>query len=204
MSSTQTRNAITLNGSTQLVTQYLNFGINSILYQRGIYPPENFKQEEHFGLTVFVSTDEKIISFLQSVLGQIKEWLLKKKIKKISMVISNVVTKEALERWDFKLQYEGCTVENVNADDVGKKEIKVIQNEIRDVLRQICSTVSFLPLLDCPCAFDLLIYAMPDCEVPDQWDETAPCFIANSQELQLRSFSTSFHKMDTVVSYKAD
>lgn len=75
-----------------------------------------------------------------------------KKIQKIAMVISNVVTKETLERWDFRLQYDqSCTIENGTDDVAGKKDIKVIQNEIRDVLRQICSTVSFLPLLDCPC-----------------------------------------------------
>lgn len=49
-----------------------DFGINSILFQRGIYPPETFKNEEHFGLSIYVSSDEKINTFLQSVLGQIK------------------------------------------------------------------------------------------------------------------------------------
>jgi len=63
-------------------------------------------------------------------------------------------------------------------------------------------TVSFLPLLDCLCSFDILTYTVPDCNIPNQWDETQPVFIANSQEVQLRSFSTSLHKMDTIVSYK--
>ncbi|XP_022199482.1 mitotic spindle assembly checkpoint protein MAD2A [Nilaparvata lugens] len=209
MSQTQTRNAITLKGSAQLVTEYLNFGINSILYQRGIYPAENFRQEQHFGLQIYVSTDDKINSFLDSVLGQIKEWLAAQKIKKMSMVISNVQTKEVLERWDFNLQYEKpentSTVSVDGKEEIyGKKEIKVIQSEIRSVLLQICSTVSVLPLLDCPCAFDLLIYTPQDCEVPEMWDETEPCFIANSQEIQLRTFSTTFHKMNTIVSYKAE
>lgn len=130
------------------------------------------------------------------------DWLLEQKIQKMAMVISNVTTKEVLERWDFKLQYDGAS--DSNPDSVGNKELSVIQKEIRDVLRQICSTVSFLPLLDCPCAFDLQIYTKPDVDVPQEWAETAPSYIANSQELQLRSFSTSFHKMDTIVSYKAD
>ncbi|KAL4122258.1 hypothetical protein QTP88_014625 [Uroleucon formosanum] len=198
----QSQNAITLKGSAKLVMDYLNFGINSILFQRGIYPPESFKTEEHFGLSILVSTDNKIQQFLQPVLNQMKDWLLEQKIQKMSMVISNVNTKEVMERWDFKLQYEGSG--DSNPDSVGNKELTTIQKEIRDVLRQICSTVSFLPLLDCPCAFDLQIYTKPDVDVPQEWAETAPSYIANSQELQLRSFSTSFHKMDTVVSYKAD
>lgn len=50
----------------------LDFGINSILFQRGIYPPESFKTEEHFGLSILVSTDNKIQQFLQPVLNQMK------------------------------------------------------------------------------------------------------------------------------------
>lgn len=49
-----------------------DFGINSILFQRGIYPPESFRTEEHFGLSILVSTDEKIQQFLEPVLNQMK------------------------------------------------------------------------------------------------------------------------------------
>ena len=38
----QTKNAVTLKGSAALVSEFFNYGINSILYQRGIYPPESF------------------------------------------------------------------------------------------------------------------------------------------------------------------
>ncbi|KAK9511551.1 hypothetical protein O3M35_000185 [Rhynocoris fuscipes] len=198
-----TRNAITLKGSAKIVTEYLNFGINSILFQRGIYPPESFRNEEHFGLSIYVSSDEKINNFLQSIFSQIKDWLLKGKVKQLSLVITNLANKEVLERWDFKLQYEETISNETDIDKpIGTKDIKVIQSEIRDVLRQICSSVSFLPLLDCPCAFDILTHTTPDAEVPNGWDEAGPCFIANSEELRLRSFSTSLHRMDTVVSYK--
>uniref|UniRef100_A0A023F8M9 Putative spindle assembly checkpoint protein n=1 Tax=Triatoma infestans TaxID=30076 RepID=A0A023F8M9_TRIIF len=198
-----TRNAITLKGSAKMVTDYLNFGINSILFQRGIYPPETFRNEEHFGLSIYVSSDEKINTFLQSVLGQIKDWLLIGKVKQLSLVITNLSNKEVLERWDFKLQYEEPVGKCNDADKpIGTKDIKIIQNEIRDVLRQICSSVSFLPLLDCPCAFDILTHTTLDADVPSGWDEAGPCFIVNSEELRFRSFSTSLHRMDTVVSYK--
>lgn len=34
---------------------------------------------------------------------------------------------------------------------VGHKDLKLIQTEIRDVIRQITGCVTFLPMLDCPC-----------------------------------------------------
>ncbi|KAL2736615.1 mitotic spindle assembly checkpoint protein MAD2A [Vespula maculifrons] len=204
----QKTKCITLKGSAELVKQYLLYGINSILYQRGIYPPETFEPAEQFGLFFLMSTDEKIKSFLDTVLGQIQEWLVQRKVQKITLVITNVNTKEVLEKWDFRVDYEGHTPKNINDNsmvelpEVGTKDVKTIQKEIREVIRQITGTVSFLPLLDCLCSFDILTYTVQDCNIPKEWDETQPVFIANSQEVQLRSFSTSIHKMDTIVSYK--
>ncbi|XP_011136440.1 mitotic spindle assembly checkpoint protein MAD2A isoform X2 [Harpegnathos saltator] len=200
----QKAKCITLKGSAELVKQYLLYGVNSILYQRGIYPPEMFQPAEHFGLFIFMSTDDKITSFLDTVLGQIQEWLIQRKVHKIVLVITNVNTKEVLEKWDFKVEYEdqkpNGVDSNVKADlpEIGTKDSKTIQKEIREVIRQITGTVSFLPLLDCQCSFDILTYTVSDCNIPNKWDETQPVFIANSQEVQLRSFSTSIHKMETI------
>jgi len=51
-------------------------------------------------------------------------------------------------------------------------------------------------------AFDILVYTDKDLEVPEKWNETGPATIANSQEVKLRSFSTAYHKVDTMVAYK--
>jgi len=51
-------------------------------------------------------------------------------------------------------------------------------------------------------AFDILVYTDKNLEVPEKWNETGPAMIANSQEVKLRSFSTSYHKVDTMVAYK--
>jgi mitotic spindle assembly checkpoint protein MAD2 len=76
-------------------------------------------------------------------------------MRKISLIISNTSTKEVLERWDFNIDYEcdenGSAVGN--GKTVGKKDLKLIQKEIRDVLRQISASISFLPLLDCLCKY---------------------------------------------------
>lgn len=50
---------------------FLDYGINSILYQRGLYPPENFKPDENYGLTILMSTDTKIKEFLSKTLDQL-------------------------------------------------------------------------------------------------------------------------------------
>lgn len=126
-------------------------------------------------------------------------------INKISMVITNAHTKEVLECWDFKMQAEVGDGDSDGQDpskQTSSKQLSRIQNEIRDVMRQISATVSYLPLLDCICTFDVMIHTLQNTEIPAQWDETGAVFIQNAQAVQLRSFSTGLHKVDTVVNYK--
>ena len=217
---------VTLKGSAQLVSEFFNYGINSILYQRGIYPSESFTRKQQYGLTVLVSTDERVNNFLKSVLSQIEEWLVERKVKKLVVVLTSVETKEVLERWEFKVEYEteenddskaGNENTNPNSDlsqkkgtkgdkkycDVSKKDEKAIRKDIGAVIRQITASVSFLPLLDCICSFDILIYSHKDLEVPVEWGETDACIIQDSEEVKLRSFSTNIHRVEAAVSYKA-
>ncbi|XP_009333220.1 PREDICTED: mitotic spindle assembly checkpoint protein MAD2A [Pygoscelis adeliae] len=85
-----------------------------------------------------------------------------------------------------------------------EKSQKAIQDEIRSVIRQITATVTFLPLLETACAFDLLIYTDKDLAVPEKWEESGPQFVANSEEVRLRSFTTTIHKVNSMVAYKKD
>ena len=113
-------------------------------------------RKQEYGLTLLVSTDPEVNKFLENVLSQIKDWLELRKIKKLVVVLNSVETKETLERWEFRIENE--------VDGEGKvvekaiKEEQKIKNEIRDVIRQITASVTFLPLLDCLCSFDILIY----------------------------------------------
>merc|ERR1711988_1430681 len=156
-----TKSQVTLKGSAQMVAEFFNYGINSILYQRGIYPPESFSRKQEYGLTILVSNDEKVNAFLKSILSQIKDWLENRQIHKLVVVLASVETKETLERWEFKVEYETDNEDKENKTgnfkDKTEKDEKKIKQEIREVIRQITASVTFLPLLDCICSFDVLI-----------------------------------------------
>ena len=51
-------------------------------------------------------------------------------------------------------------------------------------------------------SFDLLIYTDKDLVVPEKWEESGPQFITNSEEVRLRSFTTTIHKVNSMVAYK--
>ena len=83
-----------------------------------------------------------------------------------------------------------------------EKSQKALQDEIRSVIRQITATVTFLPLLEVSCSFDLRIYTDKDLVVPEKWEESGPQFITNPEEVCLRSFTTTIHKVNSMVAYK--
>ena len=47
------------------------YSINSILYQRGIYPPECFRKVSKYGLAMMMTSDEGLDAYLQNVLKQL-------------------------------------------------------------------------------------------------------------------------------------
>ncbi|OWF37514.1 mitotic spindle assembly checkpoint protein MAD2A-like [Mizuhopecten yessoensis] len=199
MAATSSQNAITLKGSTEIVSEFFWYGINSILYQRGIYPPEDFTRVQQYGLTLLVSSDDALKNYLNEVLSHVKKWLLSMTVKKLVVVIKDIDTNEVMERWQFDVECDKTVLEESKPRE---KSVKDINKEICSVIRQITASVTFLPLLESACAFDLLVYTDKDVEVPSSWGEDGPHFIANSEEVRLRSFSTSIHKLDTMVAYK--
>ena len=70
------------------------------------------------------------------------------------------------------------------------KSQKEVTAEIQAIIRQITASVTFLPLLSEACVFDLLVYADKDATVPVTWEDSDPLFIANAEQVRLRSFNT--------------
>ncbi|CEO95551.1 HORMA domain-containing protein [Plasmodiophora brassicae] len=199
------RTSITLKGSTKIVTEFFGYSINSILYQRGIYPPESFSASEKYGLRMLVTTDAGLVEYLDQVLTQLSEWLMTGHVQCLVLVISSQLDGATLERWVFdivtEMPGEGGDGDKRSSSSVPKSE-KEIMREIQAIMRQITSSVTFLPLLDVPCSFDLLIHTDLDTQVPKSWEESDPKYISNSAEVKLRSFTTKIHRVDAMVSYK--
>jgi len=85
---------------------------------------------------------------------------------------------------------------------VVEKSEQEIQQEIQSIFRQITASVTFLPMLDGNCTFNVLVYADADSDVPLEWGDSDAKDIKNGEKVQLRSFSTNSHKVDTLVSYR--
>jgi mitotic spindle assembly checkpoint protein MAD2 len=129
--------------------------------------------------------------------------LLSGDVQRLVVVVSGVDSGETLERWQFNVSLEGDNSKpegeenqipnrnNSNNSKSNNKTLKEVHNEIQAIIRQITASVTFLPLLNESCSFDLLVYTKKTAVVPTKWEDSDPCYISNSQEVKLRSFTTS-------------
>jgi mitotic spindle assembly checkpoint protein MAD2 len=150
-------------------------------------------------------------------MSQMESWLSDGDVQRLALVVSGIDSGETLERWQFNVSVDngdseggveickagGGNDENMSqnvvmkgsndtaAKKMGKKTVKEVHDEIQAIIRQITASVTFLPLLNEPCSFDLLIYTNKTAVVPKKWADSDPCYIMNSQEVKLRSFTTS-------------
>ena len=127
---------------------------------------------------------------------------MQRAVQSLVIVITGVTSQEVLERWTFNIEADGAP--SADGARPPEKSEKEISGEIQAIIRQITASVTFLPLLEEACTFDLLVYTNVDSDVPSQWEESDPRYIAHSEEVRLRSFTTKVHRVNAAVAYRAE
>ncbi|KAG6912023.1 hypothetical protein DXG01_000271 [Tephrocybe rancida] len=215
------RQAITLKGSTTLVTEFFKYAVNTILFQREVYPSDDFHMVKKYGQTVLVTQDLALENYLERILTQVQKWLLTGSVTQLVLAIISKDTRTPLERWvfDIKLveQPTDSTTPYVKTESpsdvilphplyrVSAKPEAEIQSEIRAILKQIISMVTYLPVIQEPTVFNILAYTSDSAEVPaGEWVDTDPLAIeaSKSQQVKMRSFSTDVHRIEAMVAYR--
>jgi mitotic spindle assembly checkpoint protein MAD2 len=62
---------VSLRGASELTSSYLKFAINSILYNRQVFPRQSFASAQRFGCEVRVTRDEWLEKYLTKFFGQV-------------------------------------------------------------------------------------------------------------------------------------
>ena len=167
---------------------------------------------------MLVTSDDQVKAYIKKIMSQLNKWMTGGKISKLVVVITSKETGEHVERWQFDVQIfnkpskksqtlkptdkENAAPEEATATPPTEKTEKEIQAEIQSIFRQITASVTFLPQLDGNCTFNVLVYADADSDVPMEWGDSDAKEIKDGEKVQLRSFSTSNHRVDTMVSYR--
>lgn len=112
---------------------YAETRVARILYQRGLYPPEDFEMVKKYNLNMLRSNDPALSKYLHSIMSQLScvwprnlryfptdcgeldlcsAWLMAGKVSRLVMAISSKETREVVERWQFDVSIETPTVES--------------------------------------------------------------------------------------------
>lgn len=152
-----------------------------------------------------LTEDAALINYLDKILKQVNEWLLKGNVTQLVLVLLSKDTRTPLERWVFTVDIIRSDDESIPLDDA--KPDADIQKEIRHIIKQIVASVTFLPLVYEPMVFNILVYTRDSADVPEkEWLDTDPLAIeaSMSQQVKLRSFSTDYHRIGAMVDYRYD
>ncbi|KAK2616176.1 Mitotic spindle checkpoint component mad2 [Conoideocrella luteorostrata] len=112
---------LSLKGSSRLVAEFFQYSIHTILFQRGVYPAEDFAAyvpqasdtrsnpeailEEYFeAIHSIFSADDQVKAYIKKIMSQLDKWMVGGKISKLVIVITDKDTGEHVERWQFDVQ----------------------------------------------------------------------------------------------------
>jgi len=155
-----------------------------------------------YGQTVLVTQDLALENYLDKILSQVEKWIATASVTQLVLAIIAKESRATLERWVFDI----TLVESPEtSESIAPKPEAEIQEEIRHILKQIVSTVTFLPIMDEPTVFNILAYTSESADVPaNEWVDTDPLAIeaGKSQQVKLRSFSTDVHRIEAMVAYR--
>ncbi|KAL9051582.1 MAG: hypothetical protein Q9162_005937, partial [Coniocarpon cinnabarinum] len=53
------------------------------IFQRGVYPPEDFAPVKKYGLNMLVTTDDQVKAYIKRIMKQLNTWMAGGKIQKL-------------------------------------------------------------------------------------------------------------------------
>jgi mitotic spindle assembly checkpoint protein MAD2 len=116
------RTNLTYAGSSKMVSEFFEYSINTILYQRGVYPIEDFSAVKKYGLNMLVTSDDQVKAYIKKIMGQLNKWMLGQKISKLVIVITSKETGDHIERWQFDVQINKSSSSSKSKSKAGDKE----------------------------------------------------------------------------------
>lgn len=140
------------------------------------------------------------MKYLKDISTQISQMMMKKCLKQIDAIFRRVDSQETVEKWEFVVE---CQNQELDKDGEVPVDIKAVRGTIREIFRQITSSVSFLPLLEHEVVFEILLHIKKDTELQENlWADSQNHLMTNSETVEFKRFNTNIHELKTQVRYK--
>ncbi|GMM43446.1 spindle checkpoint protein [Pichia kluyveri] len=200
-------NTVEINGSSKIVSDYFEICIHNILFQRKIYSRDQFKVIRKFGLNVVYSNNPEIVNYIKLIIKQLNNWIFNQSINWLTLLIVSKEDDSITEKWMFHIDINNNNYnDNTNTTTTTTiKPLETIQLEIQSIIKQISSSITFLPVLTTPQTFKILVHTIGDIKSNNNWDD-AKFFKEidenESESVEYNNLTTNNHKISTYVTYK--
>lgn len=197
--------ALRIKGSSRVVSDYFEICIHNILFQRNIYPKEDFKVIRKFGLNLVFCKNEEINQYIKRIIRQLHRWIFDGKISWLTLLILSKETNQISEKWMFHIDVTTDIEQPVVLRVPIAEDITQTQKEIQAIIRQITSSITFLPHFDELQTFRILVHTSSDIEPSKDWDDAKPfkdMESSNSESVGFNKFTADNYGVSTFVTYK--
>ncbi|CAD5115720.1 DgyrCDS4663 [Dimorphilus gyrociliatus] len=147
-------------------------------------------------MRVWKCDEESVVSYLNKILIECKELLLKKSLEQVVVVIYDGLDHSPKERWAIRLDER----EEVSSEH--ESTVEEVKKKFSDILKQIKASSNLLPLHDGKCIFDVLLVVKKDVSVPETFEPTSAQFLTNAEDLPFQALNVPHFKLDSFVTYK--
>ncbi|KAG0148785.1 hypothetical protein CROQUDRAFT_654354 [Cronartium quercuum f. sp. fusiforme G11] len=203
--------------STAIICEFLYYAFNAILGIRSIYPPEDFKWQQRYDIHLPMLVDPDLKNYIRQTTTQLKPWLEKRKVSRVVLAIVAKDSQQTVERWQFDLQIvneSGSTIiatqvepelpqhEPLTPAELARSD-RDMQAEALQILRQIFSSVTFMPeLRPDECSFTILSYVDKKEVIPEHWSRSDPHMISTSAcQVPIHGLTTSVYRLTPKSTY---
>lgn len=204
---TEQSNTLQLKGSSRVISDYFEICIHNILFQRKIYPREDFKVIRKFGLNVVFSKNERITEYIKKIIKQLHSWIYNGKINWLTLLIVSTENEAISEKWMFNIDVKNDLSNNETAveSQTSMKSLEEIQKEIQTIIRQISSSVAYLPVFEEEQTFKILVHATGDIKSTKDWSDAKGFREIDekvAESVQFDGIETNNHNVSTFVTYR--
>lgn len=173
------------------LAEFLAVIFNSILFQRQLFQRSDFKTAKKWGVPIMMCSLPEVQSYLKAVVRDINRQWLESGSEMLQMIMLTIVDEQEnpIERWQFGLQY----------GQFAKSEGQ-LRSDLQKLLRQVHSSVSFMPLLRGDCSFRI---AVIDASSEDftGWTPIEQKQVHNAIEGEFQQLQTEFCTVSSQIVY---
>lgn len=127
-----------LSGSVQTVVEYLEYSVHSLLYQRGLYPADDFQLVKKYNLSLLISNDDKVKEYIATIMKQLHRmvFIVHKNIRR---GVSRVST------WWLNYLLNGHTIEWLEHKVISKVVLVISNRETGQILERWSFDIKIFP-----------------------------------------------------------